>query len=148
MAADESSLYKDLLMDHYRYPRNRGDLGNDHVIRRASNPRCGDDLEVGVRIEDDRLVSVRFRGRGCSVCIASASMMTEVVAGENRVAAQGLLRTMQDWFSSGDGSALPEPPGTLNALTAVRQYPARRRCVLLAWEALEDAISEDSDAAD
>lgn len=142
MAAGENSIYKHQLMDHYRHPRNRGDLGSDLVIRRARNPRCGDDLEVGVRVEDDRLVSVRFRGRGCSVCIASASMMTEAVMGEDRAAAQGLMRSMRDWFSSGNGSAVPEAPASLHALTAVRQYPARRRCVLLAWEALEEAISE------
>lgn len=143
-AVSDDSLYKDLLMQHYRHPHNRGDIDNHHVIRRASNPRCGDDLEVGVRMREGCIESVRFRGRGCSVCIASASMMTEVVTGADRDAALGLATSMRDWFSSGDGSDVSEPPGSLAALAAVKQYPARRRCVLLAWEALECAIEDES----
>lgn len=137
---DAASLYKGVLKDHYRHPRNCGDLDDADVVRRGTNPRCGDDVEVGVYYEGEILRQVRFRGRGCSVCIASASMMTEAVARKSRSAALQLAEEMKQWFSAGEGSHLPVPPESLLALSAVRDYPARRRCVLLAWEALDDAL--------
>jgi nitrogen fixation NifU-like protein len=138
-------MYKELLMDHYRNPRNRGDVSAADIVRRGSNPRCGDDLEVGVTYQGDLLKDVRFRGRGCSVCIASASLMTEEVMGKTRAQAHKLYEEMERWFNSGEGESVPEPPQSLLALSAVRQYPARRRCVLLAWEALRDALESDGD---
>jgi nitrogen fixation NifU-like protein len=135
-----SNLYRDTLLDHYRHPRNYGALDRFHSIKRGSNPLCGDDVEVGIALDGETLTAVGFRGRGCSVCIASASMMTEAVTGMHRCEVLGLAREMQDWFSSGDGSSVQEPPETLAPLAAVREYPARRRCVLLAWEALTDAL--------
>ena len=137
---DAASLYKGVLKDHYRHPRNCGDLGDADVVRRGTNPRCGDDVEVGIYYEGELLRQVRFRGRGCSVCIASASMMTEAVAWKSRRAALQLAEEMKQWFGSGEGSQVPDPPESLRALSAVRGYPARRRCVLLAWEALDDAL--------
>ena len=137
---DAASLYKGVLKDHYRHPRNYGDLGDADVVRRGTNPRCGDDVEVGIYYEGELLRQVRFRGRGCSVCIASASMMTEAVARKSRRAALQLAEEMKQWFGSGEGSQVPDPPESLRALSAVRGYPARRRCVLLAWEALDDAL--------
>ncbi|MEJ2381438.1 MAG: SUF system NifU family Fe-S cluster assembly protein [Gammaproteobacteria bacterium] len=135
-----SSLYKQVLLDHYRHPHNCGELGGADVVRRGSNPRCGDDVEVGVYYDGDTVREVRFRGRGCSVCIASASLMTDTVRGKQRDEVQRLAREMHQWFSSGEGEQVPEPPESLQALSAVRQYPARRRCVLLAWDALDDAL--------
>jgi len=137
---DAASLYQGVLKDHYRHPRNCGDLGDADVVRRGTNPRCGDDVEVGIYYEGELLRQVRFRGRGCSVCIASASMMTEAVAWKSRRAALQLAEEMKQWFGSGEGSQVPDPPESLRALSAVRGYPARRRCVMLAWEALDDAL--------
>lgn len=128
-------------MDHYRHPRNRGDVAGADVVRRGSNPTCGDDIEIGVNFENDTLKQVIFHGRGCSICLASASMMTEVVTGMQVDEAGQLCHDMQAWFSSDEGDVLPEPPASLSALSAVREYPARRRCVLLAWEALNAALS-------
>lgn len=138
---NQTSLYQEVLKDHYRSPRNCGDLNDAAVIRRGSNPRCGDDVEVGVYFEGELLRQVRFRGRGCSVCIASASLMTEAVAGKSRHAAHQLAQEMKRWFGSGEGSHVPDPPESLRSLSAVRAYPVRRRCVLLAWEALDDALN-------
>ncbi len=131
-----TSIYKEVLMDHYRNPRNRGDLSEAEIVRRGSNPRCGDDIEVGINFENSNLGKVMFRGRGCSVCLASASMMTEVVTGKSKQDAQLLAEGMRSWFSA-DGE---KPDETLEALEAVRGHSARTRCVLLAWEALDDAL--------
>jgi nitrogen fixation NifU-like protein len=134
-----STLYKEVLLDHFHHPRNKGDLADAQSVARGSNPRCGDEIEVGIDCEGETLAQVRFRGRGCSVCIASASMMTEAVAGREVAEAREIADTMKDWFER-RGDRLGDPPQSLEALSAVRAYPARRRCVLLSWEALTDAI--------
>ena len=135
----DNSIYKDVLMDHYRNPRNRGDLTDATVVRRGSNPRCGDEIEVGVNFDDGRLDKVMFRGRGCSVCLASASMMTEAVSGKRKQDAHQLAEGMKAWFTA-DGE---KPDESLQALEAVRGSSARKRCVLLAWEALADALAAE-----
>lgn len=135
-----ASLYREVLLDHFRHPHNCGQLNDADVIRRGSNPRCGDDVEVGVYYEGDTVRDVRFHGRGCSVCIASASLMTDSARGRSRAEVRRLAADMRRWFSAGDGAQISEPPPSLQPLSAVRQYPARRRCVLLAWQALEEAL--------
>ncbi|MBT8429174.1 MAG: SUF system NifU family Fe-S cluster assembly protein, partial [Gammaproteobacteria bacterium] len=110
------------------------------IVRRGANPRCGDEIEVGLYLQDGHLAKVKFRGRGCSVCIASSSMMTEAVQGHSTSEARQLCFDMQAWFEKGEGFELAEPPESLQALSAVRAYPARRRCVLLSWEALDEAL--------
>jgi nitrogen fixation NifU-like protein len=140
----DRSLYRDVLLEHYRHPQNRcdGELQGADVVRRGANPRCGDEVEVGVYLQGDRVEKVRFRGRGCSVCIASSSLMTDAVSGRSSNDARELCRQMRHWFEQGDGSDVTPPPQELQALSAVREYPARRRCVLLSWEALADALDE------
>lgn len=136
----DKSIYKDVLMDHYRNPRNRSDLADAEVVRRGSNPRCGDDIEVGVNFDNEILDKVMFRGRGCSVCLASASMMTETVIGKTKVDVHQLVEGMRSWFGGEGGDSINSPANSLEALDAVRGHSARKRCVLLAWEALDDAL--------
>jgi nitrogen fixation protein NifU and related proteins len=134
-------LYREVLLEHFRHPRNQGGLTGADSVRRGSNPRCGDDIEVGIYLHGDTLESVRFRGRGCSLCIASSSLMTEAVTGRSRAEARELCDEMASWFGTGEGSRTVNPPGGLEALSAVRAYPARHRCVLLPWQALSDALA-------
>lgn len=138
----DHSLYKETLLRHYRHPHNRceGELQGADIVRRGANPRCGDEIEVGLYLHGDDLAQVKFRGRGCSVCIASSSMMSEATQGLSAKDARQLCADMQAWFQAGDGGQLKDPPADLQALSAVREYPARRRCVLLSWEALDDAL--------
>jgi nitrogen fixation NifU-like protein len=133
------TAYREALLDHYRNPRNRDDPGDAEVVTRGRNPRCGDDLEIGVDFEGETLSRVRFRGRGCSICIASASMMTEAATGRDRTEARALMEVVNRWFGD-DPSAGDEAPELLRPLAPVREMPARRRCVLLAWEALGQAL--------
>ncbi|MDZ7842117.1 MAG: SUF system NifU family Fe-S cluster assembly protein [Gammaproteobacteria bacterium] len=133
------TAYKAELLDHYRNPRNRADTGDAAVVTRGRNPRCGDDVEIGVDFDGETLSRIRFRGRGCSICIASASMMTEAASGRRISEARGLANFVHRWFSDDPGlaAAAPEP---LRPLSPVQDMPARRRCVLLAWEALGQAL--------
>lgn len=136
-----ANFYQGMLRDHHRHPRNYGDVHDAAVIRRNSNPLCGDEVEVGLYYEAGTLRLVRFRGRACSVCIASASLMTEAVTGKNRSDAHRMVEEMQRWFGSKDGAEAPDSLASLHALSVVRDHAARRQCVLLAWEALGDALS-------
>ncbi len=136
----ELSLYKAQLLDHFKKPRNKavGQLNELQVVKRGSNPRCGDDIEVGFSIKDNIIEPIQFRGRGCSVCIASASMMTEAIKGQSGLHAKELAGQMQKWIEGGDHSI----PETLKPLDAVRHHPARKKCVMLAWQALIEGLEE------
>lgn len=134
------TLYREVLLDHYRRPRNQGDLVDADVIRRGSNPRCGDEIEVGIKLSGDVLETVQFRGRGCSICIASASLMTEAVTGTERSRAHDLSNRVVDLLSNPEEPDVLEITEDMQALAAVRENPARWRCVLLAWEALDAAM--------
>jgi nitrogen fixation NifU-like protein len=137
------SIYKDTLLDHYRNPRNRGDVTSTDQIQRGSNPRCGDDLQIGINFKENRIQKIIFQGRGCSVCLASASMMTEVVYGQDCRYTRQLCEIFTTWINSEDENTMPPIPEMLHAFSVVRSIRARKRCVLLAWEALEDAIFRD-----
>ncbi|MEB8432630.1 SUF system NifU family Fe-S cluster assembly protein [Cocleimonas sp. KMM 6892] len=134
-----NTVYKEVLMDHYRNPRNFSDVSQSEAVHRGSNPRCGDDIKIGVDFDGDNIGKIVFQGRGCSVCMASASMMTESVTGASKNDVLELTEQLREWFDEKQGDT-PAPLETLFALDALRQYPARRRCVLLAWDALESII--------
>jgi nitrogen fixation NifU-like protein len=136
-------LYKDRLLEHYRHPQNRceGAITGAHAIARGANPRCGDEVEVGIFLAGECIEAVQFRGRGCAICIASASMMTQASSGLSTAGARGLCRQMRAWFDT-DEAAGASLPGDLQALAAVRDHPARQRCVMLSWEALAAALDK------
>ncbi|MDH3388671.1 MAG: SUF system NifU family Fe-S cluster assembly protein [Gammaproteobacteria bacterium] len=136
----DQSIYRAVLLDHFHNPRNKGDLGDMQIVRRGSNPRCGDEIEIGINCENNTLESVRFRGRGCSICLASASLMTESARGLKLTQARDLIEKMQLWF--GDQGGVGPPGMGLAALGSVRQHPARKKCVLLAWQALDEILDE------
>lgn len=137
------AIYKEVLLDHFKNPRNKGELSDADLLHRGSNPRCGDEIEVGLFLQEDSLQQVRFRGRGCSVCLASSSMMTEVVSGHSVAEVSSLCEKMKRWFSRGSDRGDASIPG-LEALSAVRDHPARHKCVMLPWEALSSALDKQS----
>ena len=134
------ALYKEQLLDHARKPRNRGDLDDADLRCRGSNPRCGDEVELGLYLNTGALEQLRFRGRGCSICMASASLLTEVATGSLQDAA-ALCAAMHDWFAVAEPKA-PPPRPELAPLGPVRKHPARHRCVLLSWDALGQALAD------
>ncbi|MBT1450006.1 SUF system NifU family Fe-S cluster assembly protein [Glaciecola sp. XM2] len=136
-----TQLYKTQLLDHFKKPRNKvsGDLTAMQFVKRGANPRCGDDIEIGFSVTDSLIDPIQFRGRGCSVCIASASMMTEAIAGKSVADAAKLAQNMQAWIEEGKAVTLPD---TLQPLEAVRHHPARKKCVMLAWHALRQGMEQ------
>ncbi|TAN25899.1 MAG: SUF system NifU family Fe-S cluster assembly protein [Castellaniella sp.] len=138
------TIYKDVLLDHGRHPRNYGDPTGMRIVRRGRNPLCGDEVEVGIDVEGERLTSVRFRGRACAICVASASIMTGVAEGKSLAEALDVIAFMHQWLGAdGERMQAPEP---LEPLSSVRGLPSRRSCALLAWDALADAVNGCADA--
>jgi nitrogen fixation NifU-like protein len=135
-------LYRDVVLDHYRNPRNRTPLAAAHGTAQVDNPLCGDQVVVEVRVEDGRIAEVSSRARGCSVVVASGSVMTELAAGLASGEAAALHQALEDLVH---GKPVPEDlDRRLRAFARVADLPSRRRCASLPWEALREALREAS----
>jgi nitrogen fixation protein NifU and related proteins len=135
-----AALYQDLILDHYRRPRNQGSLA--HATHRAAlvNPLCGDEIDLELDVEDDVIRDVRFRGRGCSISQAAASMMTQVLKAKPRGEALALAERMTAMMHGDAQAAADRALGDLRALAGVAKFPVRVKCALLPWNALKDAL--------
>jgi nitrogen fixation protein NifU and related proteins len=136
---DLKDLYRDVILDHNRRPRNFGRLDPSDAQAEGHNPLCGDRLSVFVRLNGDRIEDVHFEGKGCAISTASASLMTEAVKGKSRVAVDEIFERVHTLLTSQDA-----PPsqdlGKLAALSGVREYPARVKCATLCWHTLNAAL--------
>ena len=139
-------LYKARLLQHFKRPSNRGGLAGADYRARGWNPLCGDEIEVAVFCAGRQFRQVRFEGRGCSVCIASASMMTEAATGLDRARLRRLSAALRGWLAGAASEYPAALPAGLLPLAPVRELPARKKCVLLCWDALEEALGEAVEA--
>lgn len=138
-----TDLYQEILLEHYRHPRNHGPLpGADREID-GHNPLCGDRIRLRLRLDGDRLAEVRFEGGGCAISTASASMMTEAVRGHSVAEALELAERFREVMTNPGDEPLPETWGEIAALEGVRAFPMRVKCATLAWHALRSALAED-----
>ncbi len=139
MASGLDDLYRDIILDHYRNPRNRGRLTEPDVATQGANPLCGDEIEVSLIISDGRVEDVRFEGKGCSISQASASMMTEGVKGKTVAEVRDLVAQFKGMMQ---GHYEPEEDelGDLEALQGVRKYPVRVKCALLCLNTLAEGL--------
>jgi nitrogen fixation protein NifU and related proteins len=134
-------LYREIILDHYQSPRNRGRLPTPDVATQGSNPLCGDEIEVSLAIADGRVVDVAFQGQGCSISQASASMMTESIKGKSVTEAVEVLGTFKTLMTNKDAPELDtDELGELEALQGVRRYPVRVKCALLPWNVLKEGL--------
>ena len=140
VAFDE--LYRELILDHYRHPRNQGELPEPTVVAEGLNPSCGDELRVAIKLADGAVSDIRFRGRGCSISQSSASMMTEGVRGRSLAEVHALSDTVQEMLTNEDFDLDRADLGDLEALQGVVKFPVRIKCALLAWKVLEQAIAD------
>jgi len=141
MQLDE--LYREVILDHNKHPRNFGRLDPHDAEAKGHNPLCGDRLTVTVLREGDRVTDIRFEGNGCAISMASASMMTEAIKGRDRAAIETLFQQMHALLT-GTGSASADL-GKLASLAGVREFPARVKCATLCWHTLNAALAR-SDA--
>jgi nitrogen fixation NifU-like protein len=137
MALDD--LYREVILDHYAHPRNRGRVEPSDIVVEGANPLCGDELRLSARIREGRVEDVKFEGHGCSISQASASMMTDTVKGKSLDEARRLITEFKDMMHGHD----PSPDlGDLLALAGVRKFPVRIKCATLAWVALEQGLDD------
>jgi nitrogen fixation NifU-like protein len=134
-------LYRELILDHYRHPRHKGELEEATAKAEGFNPLCGDEISVDVSVHDGVIKGVAFRGRGCSISQASASMMTESVTGRTKAEAIELLNSFKRMMMEPEKDLDPEL-GDLEAFQGVAKFPVRVKCATLAWHVLEEGLEQ------
>jgi nitrogen fixation protein NifU and related proteins len=132
-------IYKEVILDHYKSPRNKRELPGAELKCSANNPLCGDEITVFAHVDDGTVAEVTFQGAGCSISQSSASMMTEAVGG---VSVDDARRLAGEFRGMMAGEVEPDEQefGDLVALKGVVKYPIRIKCAVLAWDVLQDAL--------
>ena len=138
-------LYREILLDHYRQPRNHGGIDAPTCSADGSNPLCGDQVRIDVSVADDHIVDISFSGRGCSISQASASMMTEYVKGRTVTEARGGIDAFQQMMVTAESPGI-DGFDDIEALIGVAKFPARVKCASLAWKTLEQALAGEDGA--
>ncbi len=135
-----TELYREVILDHNRHPRNFGHLDPHDAQADGHNPLCGDRLSITLRRKGDTLEDLRFEGQGCAISVASASMMSEAVKGKDRATIEALFQRVHTLLT--DSGASSADLGKLAALAGVREFPARVKCASLCWHTLNAALAE------
>lgn len=133
-------LYRRVIMDHYKNPRNRGELDPESVVTiNLNNPTCGDKISLQMQIEDNVVRNVKYFGEGCSISLSSASMMTDAIKGRTL---QEALKTAENFSSLMKGEHSVFEYEDIEALSGVTKFPARIKCATLAWNALRKGVEQ------
>lgn len=140
-----NDLYREVILDHNKRPRNFGRLDPHDAEAKGHNPLCGDRLTITLQRDGDRIADVRFEGNGCAISMASASMMTEAIKGQERAAVDALFARIHALLT--DASASSADLGKLASLSGVREFPARVKCASLCWHTLNAALAQADAAA-
>ncbi len=135
-----SSLYQELILDHYRRPRNRGELPDPTVEAHVHNPTCGDEVRLQLLLDGDRIADVKAEGEGCSISQASVSMMTSRLKGATVEEGLALAARFTEMMRGDPEAAKDRTLGDLRALAGVAKFPVRVKCALLGFDALQEAI--------
>ncbi|GGH57650.1 MULTISPECIES: Fe-S cluster assembly sulfur transfer protein SufU [Paenibacillus] len=134
-------LYRRVIMDHYKNPRNRGTFDNDVVTVNLNNPTCGDRISLQLMLNDGIVQEAKYTGEGCSISMSSASMMTEAVKGKTIEQALELANRFSSLMKGEEVDF--DDYEDLEALSGVNKFPARIKCATLAWNALRKGIDEE-----
>lgn len=135
-------LYRRVIMDHYKTPRNKGTLEANSVNIEMNNPTCGDRIQLTLQVEDGIVKDAKFDGEGCSISMASASMMTQAVKGKDIDTALELSHIFSDMMLGKEYDDTIDL-GDIEALQGVSQFPARIKCATLAWKAMEKGVQNE-----
>ena len=140
---DLAELYRDVIVDHNRRPRNFGRLEAANHTAEGNNPLCGDKLHVFLEMKDDVIRDIRFEGAGCAISTASASLMSEAVKGKSRAEVAGLFASVHRMLTRHDAE-VDAGIGKLAALAGVRDFPMRVKCASLCWHTLNAALADSA----
>jgi nitrogen fixation NifU-like protein len=141
---DLRDLYQEVILDHYRQPRNFGRLAGANCSAEGFNPLCGDQLTLYLKLVDGVIEGVRFEGTGCAISTASASLMTEALKGKTKQEAQALFDGFHALLTGDHAADAAVPLGKLEVLSGVREFPLRVKCATLAWHALHAALHDEN----
>jgi len=137
-----SSLYQQLILEHYRNPRNKAELEEKTVEIHMANPVCGDEIHLQLRIEDDHIAEAKFLGQGCSISQATISMMTAKLQGASLSNAEALAERFTALMHGDAEAAKDRSLGDLRALQGVSKFPVRIKCALIGFDALQEAMKK------
>ena len=132
-------LYSEILLDHYRLPRNKGRIEHPTLTVEGQNPLCGDELALDLEFDGDRLRNVTFSGKGCAISLASASMLTELLKGKTLPEIEEWIARFREFIRTGHAPNGADM-GDLSALAGVSQLPVRVKCATLPWTTLEEGL--------
>ncbi|HLR54300.1 MAG TPA: SUF system NifU family Fe-S cluster assembly protein [Pseudogracilibacillus sp.] len=136
------TLYRQVIMDHYKNPRNRGSFEEDTLTVEMNNPTCGDKIFLEFQLDGDVVEDVRFNGEGCSISLASASMMTEAIKGQSISKALDMSELFSQMMLGEEIDVEGFGVEDIEALQGVSNFPARIKCATLAWKAMEKVAKE------
>ena len=145
MVEQLDELYRDVILDHFRNPRHHGELPEAQIQVAGANPLCGDEMTWYLKLERDRVAQATFKGKGCAISQAAASMLSERLEGKTMGEVAELIATMKSLMQ---GEA-PDPAmdlGDLEALVGVRKFPVRVKCAALSWNTIEQGLKEHQGA--
>ena len=136
-------LYREVILDHNRSPRNFGELDDADRVVEGVNPLCGDKMTLYLKLDGDKVEDIRFTGTGCAISVASSSLMTERIKGTTTTESLNLFDRIHDMLAAPefDANSANEDLEKLAALSGVREYPTRVKCASLAWHALKNALT-------
>lgn len=135
-------LYRRVIMDHYKKPRNRGVLEEGNLTINMNNPTCGDRIQLTMKVDDGIVTDVKYEGEGCSISMSSASMMTQAIKGKK---IEDALKLAEIFSNMMQGKEYDEDLdlGDIEALQGVAKFPARIKCATLAWKAMEKGLKQE-----
>ena len=142
-----SSLYQQLILEHYRNPRNKSELEEKSVEVHMANPVCGDEIRLQLRIEGDEIAEARFVGQGCSISQAAVSMMTTLLEGRKLDEAESLAARFTEMMHGDEEAAKDRGLGDLRALQGVSKFHVSIKCALLGFDALQEALKQSTGEA-
>lgn len=133
-------LYRETILDHYHNPRNQGEIENPSAKVEGTNPMCGDEITLYINVDSGKIQDMKLHSRGCSINMASGSMMSEAVKGKSLEDASNTLNLFKKMMLEKEAVTLPEELEDLESLEGVKKYPVRIKCALLPWNALLEAL--------
>ena len=139
---DLGALYQEVILDHYKRPRNRGAVDPHDADIHMRNPSCGDEIRLQFRLDDGRISDIAFTGDGCSISQASSSMMTDLVKGKTPEEGMAIARRFTQLMHGEKDAAADKSLGQARVLQGVSKFPARVKCALLAWDAFQEGVKQ------
>ncbi|MFD2922714.1 Fe-S cluster assembly sulfur transfer protein SufU [Halobacillus naozhouensis] len=139
------TLYRQVIMDHYKNPRNRGTVEGDHLTVDMNNPTCGDRIQLQLQVNEGVVEDAKFDGEGCSISMSSASMMTQAIKGQKIEDAVKMSHMFSELMLGNEVDDDSIDLGDIEALQGVAKFPARIKCATLAWKAMEKGVDDEQE---